>query len=106
MTNEHWRKLGSIFKQIHQVPVPAGWTRPLRKATFDVTEYVRWIRTFERTHLHTRDDAGVSQRASCRLAGPSRHHSQGSKFSGKVGGIALRSLLALGEDRPLPDGEH
>ena len=27
MTNEHWRELGSIFKRIHQVSVPAAWLR-------------------------------------------------------------------------------
>ena len=63
MTNEHWRELGSIFKQIHQVIVPAAWFESLRKETFDAAEYVRWIRTFERQHLHARHGGSVSQRA-------------------------------------------
>src|SRR5260370_24357473 len=63
MTNEHWRELGSIFKQIHQVIVPAAWFESLRKETFDAVEYVRWIRTFETPHLHRRDDGRVSEDA-------------------------------------------
>ena len=63
MTNEQWRELGSIFKQIHQVPVPAEGFESLRKETFDAAEYVRWIHTFETQHLHPQRDGSVSQRA-------------------------------------------
>ena len=63
MTTEHWRKLGSIFKQIHQVSVPTEWYESLRKETFDATEYVRWIHTFETQHLHSRHDESASRRA-------------------------------------------
>lgn len=63
MTNEHWRELGCIFKRIHQVIVPAGWFESLRKETFDVAEYVRWIHIFETQHLHARHGGSVSQRA-------------------------------------------
>lgn len=52
MTDEHWRKLGSIFKQIHQAAVPAEGFESLRKETFDVTAYARWVQTFEAQHLH------------------------------------------------------
>ena len=63
MTNEHWRELGSIFKQIHQVIVPAERFESLRKETFDAAEYVRWIHTFELQHLHSRHGGSVSQHA-------------------------------------------
>ena len=63
MTNEHWRKLGSIFKQIHQVPVPAEGFESLRKETFDVTEYARWIHTFEAQHLHAEHDGSFPERS-------------------------------------------
>src|SRR5579863_5907589 len=39
MTDEHWRVLGSIFKQIHQVPVPVEGFESLRKETFHAAEY-------------------------------------------------------------------
>jgi spectinomycin phosphotransferase len=55
--------LGSIFNQIHQVIVPAEWFESLRKETFDVAEYVRWIHTFEIQHLHSRHGGSVSQHA-------------------------------------------
>jgi spectinomycin phosphotransferase len=61
MTHEHWRELGSIFKQIHQVIVPAERFESLRKETFDAAEYVRWIHTFEIQHLHSRHGRSVSQ---------------------------------------------
>ncbi len=47
MTNEQWKELGTIFKQIHQVIVPAEGFESLRKETFDPAEYVRWVREFE-----------------------------------------------------------
>jgi len=63
MTNEQWRELGSIFKQIHQVMVPGEWFESLRKETFDAEEYMRWIHTFETQHLHSPHEGSVSQRA-------------------------------------------
>jgi spectinomycin phosphotransferase len=63
MTNEHWRELGSIFKQIHQIIVPTELFQSLRKETFDAAEYVRWIQAFETQHLHSRHDDSASQRA-------------------------------------------
>ncbi len=47
MTNENWQEVGTIFKQIHQVPLPPSGFRSLRKETFDPTEYARWVRAFE-----------------------------------------------------------
>ena len=53
MTNEHWRNLGSIFKKIHQIIVPAELFQSLRKETFDTSEYIRWIQAFETQHLQS-----------------------------------------------------
>jgi spectinomycin phosphotransferase len=61
MTNEQWRELGTIFKQIHQVTVPAEGFESLRRETFDAAEYVRWIGAFESHHLHTRPVGSPSQ---------------------------------------------
>lgn len=63
MTNEHWRALGSIFRQIHQTPVPAAGFESLRKETFDVTEYAQWIHDFETQHLHAEHRGSVAERA-------------------------------------------
>ena len=63
MTNRHWRTLGTIFKQIHSVPVPAKGFELLRRETFDPTEYVRWIHTFETQFLHSEDGGSISERA-------------------------------------------
>ena len=63
MTNEHWRALGSIFRHIHQTPVPAVGFESLRRETFDVTEYVEWIHDFETQHLHAEHSGGVPERA-------------------------------------------
>ncbi len=62
MTNEQWKELGSIFKQIHHTPVPAVGFESLRKETFDATEYVRWIHTFETEHLYSQHGESASQR--------------------------------------------
>ena len=62
MTDEQWQELGSIFKQIHQVSVPAEGFTSLRKETFDAAEYVRWIRAFEAQHAHA-TGGSASQRA-------------------------------------------
>lgn len=47
MSAEQWNKLGTIFKRIHQIILPPEGFKSLRQETFDPTEYVRWIRTFE-----------------------------------------------------------
>ncbi len=47
MTDENWQEVGTVFKQIHQVPLPSSGFRSLRKETFDPTEYARWIHAFE-----------------------------------------------------------
>jgi len=62
MTNEHWKELGSIFKQIHQVPVPAEGFESLRTEAFDASEYARWIHDFETQHLHARQGGSASER--------------------------------------------
>jgi spectinomycin phosphotransferase len=52
MTDEHWRRAGAVFKQIHQVRVPPLGFASLRKERFDPTEYVRWVREFEAQHVY------------------------------------------------------
>lgn len=62
MTDEQWREVGTIFKRIHQVIVPAEGFESVRKETFDPAEYARWVRAFETQH--TRSEGGsASQRA-------------------------------------------
>ena len=51
MTDENWREVGNIFKQIHQVTLPSGGFPSLRKETFDPTGYARWVRVFEAHEL-------------------------------------------------------
>jgi spectinomycin phosphotransferase len=63
MTDEQWRELGSIFKQIHQTPIPAEGFESLRKETFDVAEYVQWIHDFEAQYLHTEHGGSTPERA-------------------------------------------
>jgi spectinomycin phosphotransferase len=47
MTDEHWRQVGTIFKQIHQAIVPSTGFELLQNDTFDPAGYTRWVRTFE-----------------------------------------------------------
>jgi spectinomycin phosphotransferase len=63
MTNEQWRELGRIFKQIHTVPVPVQGFEARRRETFDPTAYARWIREFEAHYLHSQHNASASQQA-------------------------------------------
>jgi len=64
MTNAQWKEVGSIFRRIHQVGLPAsGGSSSLRKERFDLTEYTQWIRTFEAQHLQEHNSASASQRA-------------------------------------------
>ena len=63
MTNEQWKEVGTIFQQIHQVMLPPEGFESLRKETFDPTEYIRWVRTFETQHLHSQHGGSVSERA-------------------------------------------
>src|SRR6266516_1749280 len=63
MTNEHWKQVGTIFQQIHQVRLSPEGFESLRKETFDPTEYTRWVRAFETQHLHSRRGGSGSSRA-------------------------------------------
>ncbi|HEU0000485.1 MAG TPA: aminoglycoside phosphotransferase family protein [Ktedonobacteraceae bacterium] len=53
MTDEQWQEAGATFKRIHEVAVPAEGFELLRKETFDVAEYARWIRAFETRHMYS-----------------------------------------------------
>jgi spectinomycin phosphotransferase len=62
MTNDHWKQVGNIFRQIHQTRPPEDCAS-LRKETFDPTAYARWVRTFETQHLAARPGENTSERA-------------------------------------------
>ncbi|GLV60750.1 spectinomycin phosphotransferase [Dictyobacter sp. S3.2.2.5] len=47
MTEQNWRDVGSIFRQIHQIVPPVGVQGTLRRETFDVGVYVGRMRAFE-----------------------------------------------------------
>jgi spectinomycin phosphotransferase len=60
MSDEHWRKVGRIFKRIHQVALPSHGLQSLRKETFDPAEYIRWVRAFETRYIGESYDGDVS----------------------------------------------
>jgi spectinomycin phosphotransferase len=62
MTDEQWKQVGTIFKQIHQVMLPPVGFESLRKETFDPSEYMQWVRAFETQHAHV-EGGGVVERA-------------------------------------------
>jgi len=63
MTNAQWQEVGSIFRRIHQVRLPASGFESLRKERFDPTEYAQWIQTFEAQRLPDLSSASASLRA-------------------------------------------
>ncbi|WP_220197510.1 phosphotransferase enzyme family protein [Ktedonospora formicarum] len=63
MTNTQWTEVGSIFRHIHQISLPAVGFESLRRERFDPTEYLQWIRTFETQHLEETNGASAAQRA-------------------------------------------
>jgi len=76
MSAIQWQELGSIFRQIHQVRLPASGFESLRKERFDPSEYARWVQTFEAQHLHDLSSTSASQhalRSSWRAHQPTIH---------------------------------
>jgi spectinomycin phosphotransferase len=63
MTDEQWKTLGNTFKRIHAVQLPPEGFELLRKESFDPTEYIRWIHSFEAQHLSTQQAESVSEHA-------------------------------------------
>src|SRR6202008_383181 len=61
MTDEHWKKVGTIFKQIHQGIPPALGFESLRRETFDPTGYTRWIHPFETQHMRSERESISAQ---------------------------------------------
>ena len=62
MTDEQWKQVGTIFRRIRQVVLPAVGFESLRKETFDPEEYTRCVRAFE-TQLAHAEDGGAARRA-------------------------------------------
>jgi spectinomycin phosphotransferase len=94
MTDEQWKEVGTIFQQIHQVMLPSIGFESLRKETFDPTEYVRWIRTFETQHARSRGGASASERAlrSSWMAHQSTIHMAVTSLE-TLGGVLQRRTL-------------
>lgn len=95
MTDEQWKQVGAIFRQIHLVMLPSEGFELLRKETFDPGEYTRWVHVFDPQHVHEQDEASPSQRAlrSCWMGHRSTIHT------------ALATLETLGnvlQGRSLP----
>jgi spectinomycin phosphotransferase len=61
MTDEQWKEVGTIFRQIHQVTLPSVGFETVRKETFDPAEYARWLRIIETRLAQGRDEASISQ---------------------------------------------
>jgi spectinomycin phosphotransferase len=66
MTDEQWKQVGTIFKQIHQVMLPPGGFESLRKETFDPREYIQWVRAFEAQQVHA-EGGEVAQRINAEV---------------------------------------
>ena len=64
MTDEQWRRLGTIFQQIHQVVLPTSGFESVRRETFDTTEYSRWIDAFESQHLQQQNQGSDIEKAA------------------------------------------
>ncbi len=63
MTDEHWKQVGLVFQQIHQIRPPSDCFEALRQETFDPVVYAEWVANFETLHLHSRPDGNASERA-------------------------------------------
>lgn len=76
MTNEQWKQVGTLCRQIHQIMLPQAVCASLRQESFDPTGYVRWIRAFETHPLPDIDEtkACASAFRSCWMAHQSRLH--------------------------------
>ncbi len=94
MTDEQWKEVGTIFQQIYQVLLPSFGFESLRKETFDPTEYVRWIRTFETQHAQALDGASTSQRMlhSCWMAHQPTIHTVVTSLEKLAGVLQSRTL--------------
>ena len=62
MTDEQYKEVGSIFQRIHQVILPSSGFELLRKETFNPTEYIQWIQTFETQLAQPFNEESVSLR--------------------------------------------
>ena len=93
MTDEQWRKVGTIFQRIHQVMLPPFF-ESLREETFDPTEYARWIRVFEAQHAQAPDYGSGSSRAlrSCWMAHQPTIHTVVTSLEKLAGVLQSRTL--------------
>lgn len=47
MTDEQWKQVGAVFQRIHGSAMPPSGFESLRRETFDLAEYTRWIHELE-----------------------------------------------------------
>jgi spectinomycin phosphotransferase len=73
MTDKNWRDLGTAFKRIHSVALPPEGFPLLKRETFDLTEYIRWISTFEAQSTHAE---GMDAPKYALLSGWKTHQAQ------------------------------
>jgi len=104
MTDEQWKQVGTIFKQIHQLMLLPEGFESFRKETFDPSEYVQWVRAFESQHVHTEGGDAV-QRAlrSSWVAHQSTIHTvltSLEKLAGVLRSRTLPSVICHGDLHP------
>ncbi len=104
MTDEQWKQVGTIFKQIHQVLLPPVGFESLRKETFDPSEYVQWVRAFEAQHVHAEGgDAAQRAHRSSWVAHQSTIHTvltSLEKLAGVLRSRTLPSVICHGDLHP------
>ena len=96
MTDEQWKQVGTIFKQIHQVRLPAVGFESLRKETFDPREYIQWVRAFEAQQIHA-EGGDTARRAlrSCWVAHQSTIHTVLASLERLAGVLRSRTLPSV-----------
>ncbi len=104
MTDEQWKQLGTIFKQIHLVMLPPVGFESLRKETFDPREYIQWVRAFEVQQVHAEggDAAQRALRSSWVAHQPTIHTVLTSleKLAGVLRSRTLPSVICHGDLHP------
>lgn len=94
MVDSQWKKLGMIFKQVHNVSLPSFDT--LKKETFDTTAYAQWIRDFEADPIHSQNNKSEAVQNLCAVW----------KTHQSIIHTAIESLESLGaalQNRDLPN---
>jgi spectinomycin phosphotransferase len=92
MTDAQWQAVGTAFRQIHRVRLPAEGLQSVRKETFDPTGYRRSVRVLETQYVYAEGGSQAAQALrACWIVNQAKIHTAVASLEKLAGALQKRS---------------